>query len=366
MSTYKVIQDIEAEDHILGPLTLRQFIFAIIAIVCFYFSYLVMAKGVPYLAAIFLPPGLVAGFFAFPFGKDQPTEIWALAKIRFLFKPRKRIWDQSGVKELVTVTAPKKVEEQRTNGLSQTEVRSRLSALANTLDSRGWAIKNVNVNMYNQPTVSPMGMSSDRLIDVGNIAREVPSYDIQASDDIMDAVNNPIAQQFDQLINASSREHRQQLVDMLRQNSQAATATSSGTPHPENYWFLNQSPVQPGAGQAMFADPSVVSPGDSGSGAVAQAAEPTAAEEELAERLKAEHDKPDVAFGHLKTLQPIGSQPAKAAATPAQTAQPTPQQRADTAMLARNDDLNIATLSRVANRQDKAQSGDNEVVITLH
>ncbi|MGH7158305.1 MAG: PrgI family mobile element protein [Candidatus Saccharimonadales bacterium] len=31
MATYKVIQDIEAEDKILGPLTLRQFIYAGVA-----------------------------------------------------------------------------------------------------------------------------------------------------------------------------------------------------------------------------------------------------------------------------------------------------------------------------------------------
>src|SRR5882757_7957575 len=111
MSTYKVIQDIEAEDHILGPLSLRQFIFGLIAAFCFYFCYLVISKHIGFLVALFLPPGIFAAFFAIPFGGDQPTEIWALAKIRFWFKPRKRIWDQTGVKELVSVTAPKKVNE---------------------------------------------------------------------------------------------------------------------------------------------------------------------------------------------------------------------------------------------------------------
>jgi hypothetical protein len=32
MATYKVIQDIEAEDKLVGPLSLKQFIFALIAI----------------------------------------------------------------------------------------------------------------------------------------------------------------------------------------------------------------------------------------------------------------------------------------------------------------------------------------------
>ncbi len=32
MATYKVIQDIEAEDKLLGPLSLRQFIYAVIVV----------------------------------------------------------------------------------------------------------------------------------------------------------------------------------------------------------------------------------------------------------------------------------------------------------------------------------------------
>src|ERR1700752_5034677 len=110
MATYKLIQDIEAEDHILGPLTLRQFIFALVTAFLLYINFLCYAQHVAFLMVLFMPPALLTGFFAFPFGRDQPTEIWALAKLRFWFKPRQRIWDQSGVKELVTITVPKRVE----------------------------------------------------------------------------------------------------------------------------------------------------------------------------------------------------------------------------------------------------------------
>src|SRR3982750_3914966 len=150
MATYKVLQDIEAEDKLLGPLTLRQFIYAGIAALCGYIIFLLASKGAAPLAIIFLPPMALCAFFAFPWTKDQPTEVWALARIRFYIKPRKRIWDQTGIKELVTITAPKVVDHNYSNGLSEGEVRSRLRALADTIDSRGWAIKNVSVNMYGQ------------------------------------------------------------------------------------------------------------------------------------------------------------------------------------------------------------------------
>lgn len=368
MATYKVIQDIEAEDHILGPLSLRQFIFAIIAVLCFYFCYLVLSKHVGFLVIIFLPPGLFTAFFAFPFGKDQPTEVWALAKLRFLFKPRRRIWDQSGAKDLVSVTAPKKVEENRTNGLSQTEVKSRLSALANTIDSRGWAIKNINVNLYSQPGVLPTGNDSDRLIDVSSMPQEVPNYDVQAADDILDAQSNPIAQQFDQMITASSQAHRQQLVNMLNQPAAAQPTTAASNAPAADYWFMNQPVAQSQLpkNQAVFTKSQMVVPGSDDAQQVAvQAAEPTADEEALAERIKEQHEQPEVAYAHMKTIQPIDYQQTQAAAVAATPPQPQPTSP-ELLQLATNNDLNVATIARQANKSEHPDDESGEVVIALH
>lgn len=63
MATYKVIQDIEAEDKLVGPLTLRQFIYAAIAAVCAYISFLGVSKGAYFILVIFGPIMLIAGFF---------------------------------------------------------------------------------------------------------------------------------------------------------------------------------------------------------------------------------------------------------------------------------------------------------------
>ena len=54
-----------------------------------------------------------------------------------------------------------------TKGYSQTEVESRLKALANTLDTRGWAVKNINAGSYAQAGRYGQNGSSDRLIDIG-------------------------------------------------------------------------------------------------------------------------------------------------------------------------------------------------------
>lgn len=363
MSTYKVIQDIEAEDHILGPFSLRQFIYLIIACFCFYFCYLVTSHHAAFLIALFLPPGLFTAFFAVPFGRDQPTEIWALAKIRFMFKPRRRIWDQSGVKELVTVTAPKRVEEARTDGLSENEVRSRLSALANTIDSRGWAIKNVNVNMYARPSLPVAPANTDRLVSMDNMPQAVPDYDIQAADDIMDEQNNPIAHQFDQMITDSEVSHRQKLQAMMSSPATPAPAVADPAQQAADYWFLNQQAQQPvPKDQAMFT-PQVVAPGTDDAQtpqAVPAAATPTEAEAAIAKKLKEQHNKPNAAFGRMKTILPLDQQKP---ATP--TAAPTPN---PATVLARDNDKNIDVIAREAKRinHQEEQLDDGEVVISLH
>ncbi|MCA9346879.1 PrgI family protein, partial [Candidatus Saccharibacteria bacterium] len=75
MATYKVIQDVEAEDKILGPLSLKQLIFAAIAAGSIFIAFrIVVATGVIYTAIPFLPFILVFGVLAAPLGRDQPTE----------------------------------------------------------------------------------------------------------------------------------------------------------------------------------------------------------------------------------------------------------------------------------------------------
>jgi hypothetical protein len=348
VATYKLIQDIEAEDHILGPLTLRQFIFALVTAFLAYLCFICIAKQIYFLLAIFVPPMLLAGFFAFPFGRDQPTETWALAKLQFWFKPRKRLWNQSGVKELVTITAPKKVERVYTDGLSQTEVQSRLKALANTIDSRGWVIKNVNITTY---APNPIAVSnSDRLVNISSVPATLPDgVIVQASDDILDEQNNPIAHQFDNLIEQSTQQRRQELVAQM---NEAATAVPVSNPSTAQSWFA------------------------AGNGSVTITAPPPQATDSpeeiaLAAQIHAKNSSRQASYGNLRTLQPLGTTSRSSSAstqqmpeppTSAVTAQPHPAILA----LANNNDLNISTLAREADKAKGSRSRDDEVVISLH
>lgn len=355
MATYKLIQDIEAEDKILGPLTLRQFIFALVASFFAYLCFISIAKGAFFLLVIFVPPMLLTGFFAFPFGGDQPTEIWALAKIRFWFKPRKRMWDQSGVKELVTITVPKKVERVYTDGLSQTEVQSRLKALASTIDSRGWAIKNVNITNY---APNPLAITnSDRLVDINAVPEAVPDTIVQATDDMLDERNNPIAQHFDNMINQSTQMHRQQLVAQMNATNTIQSPTNSAVPTPT--WFFMGNSGSPGITASLTPTPvPTTTPAD---------------DAELAAKIHAKNNSRQASYGNLRTLKPLASgQNSTTPTTPISSVpqQPTAEVTAPShpaiLALANNDDLNVSTIAREAKKAKGDVARDGEVVISLH
>lgn len=353
MATYKVIQDIEAEDHILGPLSFRQFVFALIAAFLGYMCFIVTVKHLAFLLVIFLPPALFCAFFSFPWGRDQPTETWALAKLRFWFKPRQRIWNQSGLKELVTITVPKKIERNYSDGLSQTEVKSRLQALANTIDSRGWAIKHINAIGY-----MPQQASDERLIDIPVVPNEAPADGV--ADDMLDADTNPIAQQFETMIAKSSEDRRQRLMEELRKPLPAA-ASQPQTAAPQ--WFMNHNPAPAAAAAPMAPAPAPsVNPAYSADQAVAASDDPA-----LSAQLRRQAAPPQ-AYSNLRTLQPLG---AKTAAADAVSAAPINASGPMTASgdpailsLSKNNDLNVSTLAREAQRA-KGETQD-EVVISLH
>ena len=310
MATYKVIQDIEAEDKLLGPLSLRQFIYAAIVVVCGYVSFRLFFVQ-PLLIIPLLPIMILFGILAAPFGHDQSSEIWLLAKIRFMLKPRQRVWDQTGLQEQVTITAPKRPETTLTNGLDPTQVKSRLQALAQTIDTRGWAVKGVDVNMYTNPTYgSP---NSDRLIDASVLSQSsaMPA-EVHAADDILDEKANPVAQQMDQLVKANDQAHRQTVLDNMQQIR--AGHPLQGTSMP----LLQTDPVQAYGHTAVLQPP---------------------------------HQKKPVAATPAQPLQKPGATPSN---TPAQPA---------ILELAHNDDLSVATIARQANKA--THTGDNEVVISL-
>ncbi len=355
MATYKLIQDIEAEDHILGPLTLRQFIFALIAMLCFYLSFILLAKHLDIFLILFLPVGIFFGFFAIPFGRDQPTEIWALAKIRYFIKPRRRIWNQSGAKELVTITAPKKIERFRQNPLSVVEVESRLKTLANTLDSRGWSVKNVPVGDISQQLINNANVaSSDRLINVSSLPKQVPDFIEPVGADILDEKTSLIAQHFNNMIDESNAARRSNLLEEV--DTGVVKPKNTEGSNSSNQWFRPHYDDSPSPVSAP-----VVNPKDE-----------SVEDKALSDKIKTRQFYSSNYRGNLRTLNPTpksGTNSTSSNQLNSNVAQPQSPMtdKTDPAILtlANNDDLTVATIAREANRS-KGNNSDGEVVIPLH
>lgn len=339
MATYKVIQDIEAEDKFLGPLTLKQFIFGAAGVFFGYLGFFAVSQGAAFLLVLFIPPMLLGFFLAFPWSKEQPTELWVIAKLRFKLKPRIRIWNQAGLEELVTITVPKKLEKHLTNGLDQDEVESRLKALASTIDSRGWAIKNATLpQAYNTP------QPTERLINpAAAFPQEVPDVDINAFPDVLDD-NTSVSNNFSHMIADSTQQRRQQSLDKMDRIRHGATIAS-----------LEQPQIQftPPAAPAQFN------------------------EQMLSEQLRTQRAQASIANENMRTV-PI-SAPSQPVTTPVATQTPAPQPvitqpaqpqaamtpavKPDILELAQNNDLNVATIAREASRSGPDNGG--EVVVSL-
>lgn len=311
MAQYKVLQDIEAEDKLLGPLSLRQFIYAAITIALGFVAFRLFLTPVWFLGILFAPPALFFGLLAAPLGGQQSSEIWLLAKIRFFLKPKRRIWDQTGMKELVTITAPKKMEKILTKGYSQDEVQSRLKALATTLDTRGWAVKNATAPIY--------GDGSDRLLDIGQTSSQRVTTDVTT--DIMDPSTSPRAQAMDDLMNKSAQQHKARVLENVQKY---ARPTATRTLNSEDEQLLSSQLRNNQASQLNQHPHEKIIPA------------PT-------------------------TLQPI-NQSAEQRQSPV-TAAPDP---AILNLVENSEGLSVKTISGQAERIRNRSADDDEVVISLH
>ncbi|MBQ6486422.1 PrgI family protein [Candidatus Saccharibacteria bacterium] len=207
MARYKVPQDVEAEDKLLGPFTFRQFIYLLIAA-----AGIAGAWGLfqlfPLLALIPLPFVIFFGVLALPLKKDQPMETYLAAVVSFYLKPNRRVWLPGQRESTILITAPKQVEKSRTRNITEDEATHRLSFLANIVDTEGYAIReNGNSSM-----------------------REEYAAEANAVEDVLDT-ENPV---IDRIIEQEQTNRKRELArEMQTAVSRAEALTTSQPPMTE-------------------------------------------------------------------------------------------------------------------------------------
>lgn len=315
MTSYKVPQDVEADDKLLGPFSFRQFIYLIVTAIGIGAAW-GLWMILPPLAILPLPIIVLFGALALPLRKDQPMEIYLAAILSYYIKPRKRLWSPDGIVSLVQITAPKTVDIQRTKELSQDEAIRRLGYLANISDTRGWAVRGV-VNPDEATISSPF--SNDVISEA------------QSAEDILDETNT-VSQNLDHMIEQTDAKRHQ---EMLQRMHTAAVQPAS----------LQQQPA--------------MAPG--GHPTAQQQVAPPVVTELQADPYASLPAQPQDPYASLATGAPETTS-AQPQGKPSETT-PSP----DIINLASNKDLSIETIAREANRIQKkeAELRDEEVIISL-
>lgn len=335
MAQYKVPQDVEADDKLVGPFTFRQLCYLFIAFGLGAIAVLLF-NIFPLLAVIPVPFILFLLLLCNPFKKDQPMETYLAALINFYLKPNKRFWNSGQRESTITITAPKKIEGPRIRAISEDEASHRLSFLADIVDSNGQAVRENWSGSLQEEYIAEAAATPDIFenYDAQTLTSRVADQSVSKHDEAVEKMRAAIAEvegvsDFSSPLIPSAPPTITHGFGTTNPNPSETPALSSPTlQSPE----VSQTIIQPTPNQTS----PIVQP---------QAPETPAPTE------------PD-----LTPPQPII--PVANQTTPQQTSSSNPARTAAMEQLANNSDFTVATIAKEANRLQN--NNNNDVYISLH
>lgn len=139
-ASYKIPQNVDLEDKIFGPLTLRQFLMVLAAGLITFVSFSAfwdLSPPVFYITTILTWVTALAFTFVRPY--DQSFSKFFFSLLWFTLKPQRRVWKR--LPSLAAITLEDKQEQPVAvdTGLSEGQVHSRLQRLSHIVDTRGWS-----------------------------------------------------------------------------------------------------------------------------------------------------------------------------------------------------------------------------------
>lgn len=258
MAVYKVPQDVEADDKLLGPFSFRQFIYLIIVALGIGMAWLLSQV---FIGLIIIPAPIIIffGALALPLKKDQPMEAYLGAMVSFYFiKPRKRLWSPDGLNSLVEITAPKIAEPERTKDISGDEAKERLGYLTDIVESRGWSVRGSGVPLPGSTSMNNELVQEARgAVDMfDNADREAQKFDQlikQRREDTVQALNERMQPGYSQPIAQPQQQYAQPPQQVFPQAPRPVTPPPAApappqnpgieyNPYPQN---IRQSVIQP-------------------------------------------------------------------------------------------------------------------------
>ncbi len=210
MAVYKVPQDVEAEDKLLGPFSFRQFIYLVVAVLGGGLAYFLGTIFIG-LAIIPLPISIIFLVLALPLKKDQPMEVYAAAILSFYLKPRRKLWEPDGILTMVEFTNDGPIDKEYSPDITFNEARQRISYLSNLVDSNGEIIRTQGI--ANPSLQADVSAESTQVEDIHD-------------DDAM------INQKFDAMINRHNQVRREQILENLSNGYTGVENNQQPVPQP--------------------------------------------------------------------------------------------------------------------------------------
>lgn len=140
MASYTIIQNVEAEDKIIGPLSVKKLFWALLAAALCWLAWYLGSHISYYLIIPFALVTPIFIFLALPLERDQPNDVWLAAQLNFIFRPKKRLWCQ--MNQIQAFSLIKEAYEEGDNAAltddhTPAEALSKINNLSHILDSRG-------------------------------------------------------------------------------------------------------------------------------------------------------------------------------------------------------------------------------------
>jgi hypothetical protein len=207
MGQYKVPQNVEAEDKILGPLTFKGFIYFLSGVgwglICF-----AIFRSVPALIVIVgAPPTLLLLLLAFYTRDGQSFEQILLAMVEFFASSRRRAWSKDDIIETFHVSPTLHAAELTQR--NSKEVLGELEKLARLIDSRGW---NSPVDADNSHMHPASTSHADRIVPPQAPAIVAPE---NVPTDILDLQKSPLAQNLAELLRTAADDVRHEAMQQM-------------------------------------------------------------------------------------------------------------------------------------------------------
>jgi hypothetical protein len=202
---YKVPQNVEAEDKIIGPLTFRQFVYALIGFGWGAISFALLNRLPAVLIIIGFPPTMLFMLLAFYTRDGQNFEQLLIAMVGFFAASRKRLWVKEDIAETFHVEPTPHVAEVTQRNPAQ--VLSELEKLATLIDSRGWNIPPVPGNNVTLPTTQ----HSDRIV----APPPAPHAPDEPKTDMLDLERSPLAQNLAELLREAADDVREEAMNQM-------------------------------------------------------------------------------------------------------------------------------------------------------